>query len=172
MIIPDRFQHVEGWEEQLRRVGHWHGRLLSVLRAQNGALGKEDFDVVYAYFQASHHLRDWLRNSGAATPFQLEMLWEFSRALRLGEDISNNSKHYVRRGKVRITNRIGFLREYVPTGGRYGERWMVVWDDPDMGQQFYGLEELIEDSWAAWSAFCRPLQLDDHESFRASARLG
>ena len=156
-MIPDRFQVVEGWPEQLRRVERWHDRLQTLWRSQNGALDKEDFDIVYAFFQASHHLRDWLQNSGAASATQLGLLWEGSPALQLGEDICNNSGHYVRQGKVRVSARLGFQREYVPARGEYGEYWYVVWEQPDTGFNRVELEQLVRDCLSAWRTFCSML---------------
>lgn len=156
MRFPDRFQHVEGWQEQFRRVERWQSRILQHLQTQNGMLGRDGFDLVYAFFQASHHLRDWMLNANAATMAELDALLAGCFELQLGEDISNNSKHYVRNGKVRVSSLLGFQREYRFVSGRPGVRWWVLWTDSNGDQDRFDLVDLVAGCVMAWRNFCSP----------------
>jgi hypothetical protein len=74
--------------------------------------------------------------------------------LQLCEDLCNNSKHYHRKRKARVSATLGFQRQYVPEAGRYGERWAVV--TPTPGFESVDLVTLIVESSRAWERFCQP----------------
>jgi hypothetical protein len=138
--------------------------LSDLIRLKNGALGREDFDIVYAFFQSSHHLRDWMVNSNAASKDECRDLWDSSFALRLGEDICNNSKHYERIGRVRVAAHLGFQRSFTPNDSGYGETWYVVWveeglnDDQSQRSDIrrFELRGVVNECMTKWREFCDP----------------
>jgi hypothetical protein len=67
------------WKEQWERVLRWYSRFEQINRGQHDAPSTDFYqDDVYAFFQNSYHLKDWLKNdasvaSPGATP-KSEML--------------------------------------------------------------------------------------------------
>jgi hypothetical protein len=64
--VPDQFRQ-QGWQGHLQRVERWHQRANHALDTYNGVAADDAIDFLYAFFQASYHMRDWLQNSGAAS---------------------------------------------------------------------------------------------------------
>ena len=119
-FAPDRFEQ-EGWRGQFARVQRWQLRALRAVRG--GEQHAEDY--IYAFCQNAYHLRDWLKNSGAAPQSDLDALMSRTPALKLCRDVCNGSKHFVLKPSMTSTDHIGLMREYVPplyTGGQPGEK--------------------------------------------------
>lgn len=151
MAIPDHFQR-EGWQGQLRRVERWQVRLLSALDQSVEGLGDDDvLDYLYAFCQASYHLRDWLVNSGAATKRELEDLMEQTPSLGLCREICNGSKHLLLDARHRST-RIGFMQEY--RGSGHHRLRLIAFEARTGGVNYEYVDSMIDDVVTAWRGFC------------------
>jgi hypothetical protein len=84
----------QGWQSQWQRV---HRRLEGVRAVYTGAPGGTDvaIDTVLSFFEAVHHLKDWLGNDpiSGITKVEGDSLISRSPMLRLCADIANGSKH-------------------------------------------------------------------------------
>lgn len=84
----------QGWQYQWARVGR---RLDDVRGVYEGSPGGTDvaIDRVLSFFEAVHHLKDWLGNDPAVEVQKCDgdELIEASRALRICADLANGSKH-------------------------------------------------------------------------------
>jgi hypothetical protein len=160
---PDQFEQ-QGWQEQLRRVERWHERATRALDPYNRVPEAETIDTLYAFFQAAYHMRDWLRNSGAASQAQLKSLMD-NESLELCRALCNGSKHFVLNPKQHPkTNHIGLLREYVPPP-RPGDRdgmsnsrpSLLAFVDRQGNINYRRIDELMAECLAAWQTFCAGL---------------
>jgi hypothetical protein len=84
----------QGWQSQWARV---HRRLADVRVVYTGQPGSTDdaVDTVLSFFEAVHHLKDWLENdqlSGIGKEAG-DSLINRSQTLRLCADLANGSKH-------------------------------------------------------------------------------
>lgn len=98
-----------GWQSQFDRMCRWHDRL------SNASLG-DKVDFLYAFFENAYHLRDWLVDTGAVKPTDIDRFFAQSAVMRLCRDIANAHKHY---SISRPSQPVPFteLREYEPYGG-------------------------------------------------------
>ncbi|MFE7898339.1 hypothetical protein ACFU3E_12640 [Streptomyces sp. NPDC057424] len=85
----------QGWSSQWDRVGR---RLADVRTVYAGAPGGTDaaIDAVLSFFEAVHHLKDWLTNdqeSGVQTT-DVHGLINGSPTLKLCADLANGAKHF------------------------------------------------------------------------------
>lgn len=84
----------QGWQSQWVRV---HRRLDGVRAVYAGAPGGTDvaIDAVLSFFEAVHHLKDWLGNDPVSGITKAEGDWLINRSLtmRLCADLANGSKH-------------------------------------------------------------------------------
>jgi hypothetical protein len=84
----------QGWQSQWERVQR---RLNDVRAVYTGRPGGTDaaIDTVQSFFEAVHHLKDWLRNdpSSGITKDDGDKLINGSLALQLCADLANGSKH-------------------------------------------------------------------------------
>jgi hypothetical protein len=85
-----------GWRFQWTRV-HW--RLDDVRAVYTGRAGGTEsaLDATLSFFEAAHHLKDWLRNdpAGGITKADGDSLISRSPMLQLCADLANGSKHLV-----------------------------------------------------------------------------
>lgn len=85
-----------GWQFQWTRV-HW--RLDGVRAVYTGREGGTEgaLDTALSFFEAAHHLKDWLRNdpSSGITKADVDSLIRRSPMLQLCGDLANGSKHLV-----------------------------------------------------------------------------
>jgi hypothetical protein len=85
-----------GWQTQWARV---HRRLDDVRAVYTGRVGGTDaaVDTVQSFFEAAHHLKDWLGNdpSSGVTKDAGDSLISASPVLQLCADLANGSKHLV-----------------------------------------------------------------------------
>lgn len=83
-----------GWEWQWDRVRR---HLEEVRAVYTGRPGGTDaaLDVIQTFFEAVHHLKDWLRNDPASgvTRADADALINSSRVLPICADLANGSKH-------------------------------------------------------------------------------
>jgi len=84
----------QGWQSQWARV---HRRLADVRVVYTGRPGSTDdaVDTVLSFFEAVHHLKDWLANDQLSGMGKTagDSLINGSRMLRLCADLANGSKH-------------------------------------------------------------------------------
>ncbi len=123
----------QGWQFQWRRV---HRRLDDVRAVYTGREGgtEDALDATLSFFEAIHHLKDWLRNdqsSGISKPDDGDALIGRSPMLQLCADLANGSKHLllkttrtgdlstdITRNDVNILMGVGVAhRFYVQSGG-------------------------------------------------------
>ncbi len=76
-----------GWQSQLDRVRRWY------VRAVNAVDATDRWDFLYAFFEGALHLRDWLKDPGAASQKDLEALFG-EPDMCLCRDLANSHKHY------------------------------------------------------------------------------
>ena len=84
------------YEEQLRRIVRWHGRLTKTLGESASPVEIERFeDDMYAFFLNCYHLKDWILNdpSRPKTRDNIENLIKKSEALGICADLCNGLKH-------------------------------------------------------------------------------
>ena len=81
----------EGWKGQYNRMLRWRDRANEALKQNND--GNAIYDFIYAFFQNSYHLRDWIVSDGAATKEEMKSLFSSSIELQLCRDICNATKH-------------------------------------------------------------------------------
>lgn len=164
-FAPDHFEQ-QGWEGQLRRVERWHERAVRVLDPCGGVVMEEAIDFLYAFFQSSYHMRDWLQNSGAASRTSLDALMSANRCLRLCRDLCNGSKHFALDPRRSKTNHIGLMREYVPppvgqSGGPSSRPRLLAFESHEGKVEFAYVDELMAGCVAAWQEFCATLPSGD-----------
>lgn len=84
----------QGWQSQWRRVRTGLKQVHAVYAGRNG--GTDDaLDVVLSFFQAVHHLKDWLGNDPLSGVNKTDgaALIKGSPTLQLCADLANGSKH-------------------------------------------------------------------------------
>jgi hypothetical protein len=95
-MCEDRTVLGHGWQMQWARVCR---RLDDVRAVYAGRAGGTDaaVDTVLSFFEAAHHLKDWLGNdpSSGITKAAGDSLINGSQILRLAADLANGSKHLV-----------------------------------------------------------------------------
>ncbi len=101
-----------GWQSQLERVRRWHTRAAGAV----DAVDRSDF--LYAFFENAFHLRDWLKDAGAASDKDLEALFG-EPDMRLCRDLANSHKHYSLRSPSQPVPS-SEAREYSPGNGNLG----------------------------------------------------
>jgi len=87
-VLGWSFHMTGGWRGQLQRVERWHSRFV------NAQSEHDQIDYLFAFFEASFALRDWLIDTGAAPQMDLERLFQQHVELRLNRDIANLLKHH------------------------------------------------------------------------------
>jgi hypothetical protein len=156
----DHFRR-EGWRGQFDRVERWHGRVMTALaHSTDGLLDHDVMDSVYAFFQSAYHLRDWLQNDEAASKAELDDLMRRTPALQLCRAICNGSKHLMldeRQPKAHVR----MMQEYVPPSRDHpsgGSRLRLLGFETRDGDVDYAyVDELVNETMAAWRTFCTPL---------------
>ena len=128
----------------------WHQRLQEIRAERSAELSVADLDLVFAFFQAAYHLRDWVLNDGGAPRAELDVLIHESLALRVCRDLCLGSKHLsIQRPSV--DPNASLVREYVPRSfihpAASGARIFVVADGK------HELWPLVDDCLAAWEAW-------------------
>ncbi|MDW8804373.1 hypothetical protein P1P68_06090 [Streptomyces scabiei] len=111
----------QGWEWQWRHV---HRRLQAVKDVYAGGPGGTDVavDVVLSFFQAVHHLKDWIGNDSATTLTREDgdVLIGEHQALQICADVANGSKHAV------LTERFSPRTNDADTGVVGNDVWVQV----------------------------------------------
>ena len=77
-----------GWQAHLARVERWYRR---------AAFAKDEhdqLDFLFAFFESSFSLRDWLIDTGAVSQQGMEALFTKHVELRINRDLANSLKHH------------------------------------------------------------------------------
>ena len=150
MGIGLTLQQLEGWQGQYESMLRWRNR---VVEAANGEPSADELDFLLAFFQAAHHLRDWLDKTRAVQTSDTDAFIGAHAELGICRDIANGFKHHsITRPSVDAE--FAIVNQYVDPewlGRKYrfpnGE-WTVLAN----GHQF-GLVELSERIVELWKAF-------------------
>jgi hypothetical protein len=142
----------QGWQSQWERVQR---RLHDVRAVYTGRPGGTDaaIDTVQSFFEAVHHLKDWLRNdpSSGVTKAAGDFLIKGSTTLQLCADLANGSKHLKlttsRSGDLSTTIARNDVTVFVGTGTS-AHRFYVASDGRE-----YDVLQLAEDATAQWHEF-------------------
>ena len=142
----------QGWQTQWARV---HRRLNDVRVVYSGRAGGTDdaMDTVLSFFEAVHHLKDWLMNDQASgiTKAAADSLINGSPMLRLCADLANGSKHLVLTGPRTRDKSTGITRNdvniFVGTGTA-AHRFYV-----QSGGTEYDVIDIAEAAVAEWNEF-------------------
>ena len=137
---------MNGYEEQYHRVKRWYAKLEEL-----SPIADSDFyqDVLYAFFQNSHHLKDWIEKDkrlvGKLPWGKVDEVINASDCLRLAADICNASKHVecTRRPRSFENPRIGSSR--VISLGSESELVFVVHTDKRQESAFNLAAECMEE---------------------------
>lgn len=122
----------------------WQERTNEALKQSDG---KTKYDFMYAFFQSSYHLRDWLVSDGAATKDEMKNLFDSSIELQLCRDICNATKH-LQYDKPSIDAKPRISREWDPFRNK------------DMGFSLYSdkkrpIPELMAQCVKTWDDFLK-----------------
>lgn len=77
-----------GWQSHLARIERWYNRSSSA-RDEH-----DQMDFLYAFFESSFALRDWLIDTGAMSQEATESLFLKHVELRINRDLANSLKHH------------------------------------------------------------------------------
>jgi hypothetical protein len=142
----------QGWQSQWERVQR---RLDDVRAVYTGRPGGTDaaIDIVLSFFEAVHHLKDWLRNdpSSGINKAAGDSMINGSTTLQLCADLANGSKHFKltrsRTGDLSTTIARNDATVFVGTGTS-AHRFYVESADTE-----YDVLQLAEDATAEWHKF-------------------
>lgn len=132
-----------GWQAQLDRVRRWY---LRVSRAEDPT---DKYDFLYAFFENAFHLRDWLRDTGAASQQDLDSFFSANADMRLCRDLANSHKHFSLRDPSQPAPP-SEAHEYSPgIGNLDGDVSLIILSDGRKHDAF----ELAERVLRAWEEF-------------------
>jgi hypothetical protein len=142
----------QGWQSQWARV---HRRLDDVRAVYTGRPGSTDdaIDAVQSFFEAVHHLKDWLGNDplSGITKAAGDKLINGSPVLQLCADLANGSKHLKlissRTGDLSTTIARNDATVFVGTGTS-AHRFYV-----ESAGTEYDVLQLADDAVAEWNKF-------------------
>ena len=84
------------WVDQYYRMKRWY-YLLEKMRKSTEVDDDPTInyiDVIYAFFQNCHHLKDWIKNDHLKTNPDVEQFINENECMKICADICNGSKHY------------------------------------------------------------------------------
>ena len=156
-----------GWEGQLARVSRWLDRLMNAKSPADA----EDF--LYAFFQNSHHLRDWA--AGGKTTADIDTFLNSHLATRICRDVANLTKHHELTRTPAQEYEPSILIEYAGKNRGWFEddsRLVVVTNHNNDGIVLDAREIAKECLWL-WCEFLAPCDICDsivaHFQFSATA---
>ncbi|MGW0336696.1 hypothetical protein ACWD0J_33460 [Streptomyces sp. NPDC003011] len=142
----------QGWQWQWSHVNR---RLKEVRAVYAGAPGGTDVavDAVLSFFQAVHHLKDWLGNDPSinVTKADGDALINSHRVLQLCADLANGSKHLKLRSSRTGDNSTTIARNDVSVlvgTNTSAHRFYAASDNTE-----YDVLQVAEDAVSKWSAF-------------------
>ena len=77
-----------GWRSHFDRVERWYER--SKLRGPE----HDQLDFLFAFFENSFALRDWLLDTGAVSKREVDALFSKHVEMRINRDLANSFKHH------------------------------------------------------------------------------
>lgn len=77
-----------GWQGHFDRVERWYER------AKSAQSEHDQIDFLFAFFENSFALRDWLIDTGAIKKEEVESLFLEHMELRINRDLANSFKHH------------------------------------------------------------------------------
>jgi hypothetical protein len=132
-----------GWRAQLERIRRWHERLRAA------AMPVDRYDFLYVFLENAFHLRDWLKDTGAASQADLDALFAGSAEMRLCRDLANSHKHHSLRDPSQ-PKPPSEAREYAPATGNLGNgESLVILSDGTKHDAF----QLADAVMAQWDEF-------------------
>lgn len=141
-----------GWRTHFDQMARWHTRLMKATEPL------DRLDFLYAFFESSHALNDWLQNSGATTQNSLMQLSKQNEELRINRDFANSLKRYVLTRKTSQPNPPSLDREYNDPGYSNFE------PDSDLvllsNGKKYNVFDLASRLMKIWSAYVATLTSD------------
>jgi len=147
-----------GWRGQYTRVRRWHRRLRT-------ARTESDFiDFLYAFFQNTNHLADWVSNDRPEQQTRVEELVAQTIELRICRDICNATKHFDFNGPPKVPAGFADGREYIPDS--YPREYPGFPLFFIAGGVKYDSLQLADRCMAAWDTFVltlEPTSTSDHE---------
>ncbi len=108
-----------GWQTQLDRVRRWHHR------ASQSKDPTDRGDFLYAFFENAFHLRDWLKDTGAASEKDLGTFFAANADMLLCRDLANSHKHYSLHSPSKPAPP-SEAHEYSPESGNLGRNVSLV----------------------------------------------
>src|ERR1700721_2468090 len=72
-----------GWHSHFARLERWHSRLLAT------ADENDHLDYLFAFFENSYALRDWLLDAGVSSQREIDALFAQHAQLRINRDLAN-----------------------------------------------------------------------------------
>ena len=104
------------WRDQWDRIHRWYGRFRSTVEGRTHDMDSLNYDdEVYAFFESTWHLQDWLKNDPAHPLARVQDVEDFANSsdpLRWCADITNGSKHLEANREPRVDPNTGI-------GGRH-----------------------------------------------------
>lgn len=111
------WDYFQGWSSQFARVERWHDRLLFAQSEfmLNDQEGRHDYwDIAFAFFQNSYHLKDWIQYEFPELRSKLELLISEDPSLSYCADICNGTKHREASRNNRVPGHLIGIRQYAP----------------------------------------------------------
>jgi hypothetical protein len=145
----------DGWEGQLARVSRWLDRLM------NAESPADAEDLLYAFFQNAHHLRDWA--PGGKTTDDIDTFLNAHLATRVCRDVANVTKHYELTRRPAQQHEPSILREYVGKNRGWFEddsRLVVVTNHNNHGIVL-DAREVAKECLRIWCEFLSPCDICD-----------
>lgn len=138
---------VGGWRSQLARVERWYERLISTRNEH------DQLDFLFAFFENSLSLRDWLIDTGVVSQQAIADLYLQHVELRINRDLANSTKHHSI-DRVSQDEPPCLTTEYAPEYPTFGtERRLIVLSEGHS----YDAIKLAKDCLAIWNKFVEPL---------------
>jgi hypothetical protein len=119
-MLPWSWHKSPGYRGQFARVERWHQRA-------RDAKDPEDIeDYLYAFFQACHHLREWLPEADFPAD-RVRAFIEANVAMKVCADVANLTKHLALNRPPRTNAEPAIARVYVADGrGWFGDDGALV----------------------------------------------
>lgn len=145
----------QGWQGQFKRVKRWHQRVQKIGRAISRSSNlEEEHDIVYAFFQNCHHLKDWLKYSGTLPKEELNDFFKKHIELQICRDICIGTKHF-NISNPSVDSDLSIVSEYVERSSTELRpyiiaKWVVL-----VGGIKYDIFELADKCIELWDDFLR-----------------
>jgi len=108
-----------GWQGHLARIARWYQR------SSTAAEAYDQIDFLYAFFESSFALRDWLLDTGTVSKEDVCSLFATHVELRINRDLANSLKHHsiTQPSQERPP---AILREYAPESPTFGSSCRLI----------------------------------------------